>query len=209
MNTKKSPICTSLASAAAFGLCMSCISAPTPEELLATGFRSPSQAFGTLQTAIAGDHIDMGYRCFTDSFKASNGMDNMVWQAAWTQMLQKTPSMRHLSEAEIVDKRELAPNRVELIVELDSMFVNVRARVILVREDFFEAYRGEEVYFDGFRSFDDFLFVQEETPSDLVTFITVPEGKAKDEITEIRIGQDWHIDSFEVLDETTASHSTP
>jgi hypothetical protein len=29
----------------------------------------------------------------------------------------------------------------------------------------------------------------------------VPEEKDATQITEIRIGQDWHIDSFEVLDE--------
>ena len=30
-----------------------------------------------------------------------------------------------------------------------NWFVDVRARIVLVREDFFEAWRGDEVYFDG------------------------------------------------------------
>lgn len=201
MKTTQHSLTHLAASGIALGLCACCVTAPTPEELLDTGFRSPTQAFGTLQTAVAGDHVDMGYRCFTDGFKESNGIDNMVWQAAWEQMLSETPSMRYISEAKIISTRELDPKHVELIVGLNKLFVNVKARVVLAREDFFEAYRGEEVYFDGFRTFDDYMFVQAESPADLATYITVPQGKNKDEITEIRIGQDWHIDSFEVLEE--------
>jgi hypothetical protein len=182
-------------------LCACCVAAPSPEDLLATGFRSPSQAFGTFQTALAGDHLDFNYRCFSDSFKARTGADDASFKVGLNILLAENAGMKYISEAEILSERLLDPTTAELIVELNKFFVTVRARVILKREDFFEAWSGNEIYFDGFRSFGESTSIYDDSPNDLFGHIDVPEEKDATQITEIRIGQDWHIDSFEVLDE--------
>ena len=160
---------------------------------------------GTFQTALAGDLVDLNYRSFSDNFKARTGADNASFKLGLEQMLEENAGMKYISEAEILSERLLDPTTAELIVELNKFFVTVRARVILKREDFFEAWSGDQIYFDGFRSFGESTAIYDDSPNDLFGHITVPEGKDATKITEIRIGQDWHIDSFEVLDEDPAT----
>ncbi|HZO08926.1 MAG TPA: hypothetical protein VFC77_06080, partial [Myxococcota bacterium] len=76
-------------------------------------------------------------------------------------------------------------------------------RIDLVREDFCEAWEGGERKVDEAAPFQDRSGVQ--TAADGTHWIygrmPVPEGLQTDRITELRVGREWKIDGFEILEE--------
>jgi len=178
-----------------------CVSPPTAEELLDVGFRSPEQAFRTYQTAMAGDHLDLEYRCLSADFRADNGIDGMVYRLGREELLKQQPFVKLLADGEIEASRELSPTLVELDVKVSAMFVTKHIRVWMTRLDFYEAWRGDELAFDAFADFQDHVFLEDGDPDQMFAIVSVPEGQDGTSVTELRFGREWRIAGFELIQE--------
>ncbi|MDF1798188.1 MAG: hypothetical protein P1V81_03355 [Planctomycetota bacterium] len=184
------------------GLMASCVSPPTAEELLDVGFRSPEQAFRTYQTAMAGDHLDLEYRCLSAKFRADNQIDGLVYRLGREELLKRQPFVKLLADGKIEASRELAPDLVELEVKVSAMFVTKRIRVWMVRVDYYEAWRGEQLAFDAFANFQDHVFLEKGDPDQMFGIVAVPEGEDGSSVTELRFGREWRIAGFELMQES-------
>ena len=211
MRTRLSSAPRTLLAATLVAATACCVSPPTAEELLAVGFRSPEQAFATYQTAMAGDHLDLEYRCLAPAFKAANGIDGMSYRLAREVLFDQQPFVKLLADGEVVSSRPLGPAAHELIVEAGALWVTEHVRVVLTREDFYETWRGEDLAFDDFATFEDHVFVEpgeDGAPDLLYALLTVPTGEDASTVTEVRLGREWRIAGFELTtdpDEAAAS----
>ncbi len=107
-------LCTAAVSPAA-----GCLAPPTPQEVLATGFRTPDQTFATFKTALRGDLLALEYRSFSVSFRALHGIPSlMAYSKAREELLKREPLLRWIATAEIIDRVELSPNRMQLTAEV-------------------------------------------------------------------------------------------
>ena len=208
---QRAPLRRTLAAAALTCLAAACVSPPTAEELLAVGFRSPEQAFATYQTAMAGDHLDLEYRCLSQGFRDANGIDGMVYRLAREELFRRQPFVKLLAEGEVVRSTALGPDRHELVVEVGALWIEEHVRVLLGRSGFYETRRGERLAFDAFAPFDEHVFVepgQDGAPDLVYAIVPVPAGEDAADLTELRLGQEWRIAGLELLPDIDEPAST-
>jgi hypothetical protein len=100
---------------------------------------------------------------------------------------------------------------VELVAEVSTLWNTTRFAIGFVREDFYELFAGEEELAGDAASFSD-LARERAAPSGargVALWLPLPEGRSLEEVTLVRVGAEWKIDSFGVLDEEAASESAP
>jgi len=99
----------------------------------------------------------------------------------------------------VLEVRRLAPDRAELVAEVRSVFKTVSFRVVLTREDFYELWREDVRAQDDLCDFDSLVDPSEDGRW-LLGGAPLGEGLAADEVSELRIGREWKIDAFELID---------
>ena len=177
-----------------------CVAPPRPGELLSVGFRTPEQAFRTFQIAVRADDPGAVRRCLSAEYVAENKLSEQVFREFWEQLLSDEPFLR----------KGIADATIEPPVEVRRDLARLRAvshgrtiKIALRREDFCEAWEGGERKVDEAAPFQDRSGVQ--TAADGTHWIygrmPVPEGLQTDRITELRVGREWKIDGFEILEE--------
>jgi len=177
-------------------LCACCVSAPRPEALLAVGFQTPEQTFRTFQTGLRADLLGLEYRCLSRGFKQRNGG---VTELGWRVFRDENRWLRYAAKAEIVEQANLPDGRARIVATLDTLFVDETFAVDFVRQDFYETFD------DGGLLEDDYVRWREIARAEgdsLVLEVPMPEGVDVLDITELRAGREWKIDSIERLTET-------
>jgi len=177
-----------------------CVAPPRAGELLAIGFRTPEQAFRTFQTAVRADDPGALRRCLSAGFIAEHRLSEQVFREFWAQLEKEEPFLRRgIADAKIEEPVEVRRD----LARLHAVSHGRRIDVALVREDFCEAWEGGDRRIDEAVAFHDRSGVQTTPEGARWMFgrMPVPDGVATDRITELRVGREWKIDGFEILDE--------
>ncbi len=179
-----------------------CVSPPSAEDYLSVGFRSPEQTFRSFQTAMAGDQIDLEYRCLGQNFRLENSIDGMTYRLAREELFDKNPFIKLVTQGEITSSERTHPDRHVLTVRVKNWFADRSFRVLLVREDYFEAFQEERSRFFDFDSFEEHVFSDEDSPSVLYAIAQAPPDVDPSQLTELCFGREWRIAGFEPLAES-------
>lgn len=170
-----------------------CAARPAPADWLAVGFRSPDQTVATFRTAVAADQPDLEYRCLSSRFRRTHGGSQLAYREFRAALLAEHPEIKRLGGAELEPARELGEGRAEVLAEVSAFFRTARVRFELVREDYWEMWRGAELLADGRAD-----FAAMATPPEIQL---PPEAAAAGEFTELRVGREWKIDAIEPIAE--------
>jgi hypothetical protein len=185
-----------------------CVAPPRAEDVLAVGFRTPEQAFHTFQTAIRADDPGAELRCLSASFVAENQLSELVFREFWEHYTSENPFLRKgITDATIEAPAEVRRGRARM----RAVSHGRRMEISFVREDFCEAWEGNVRRIDEAAPFSERSGVQ--TGSDGTRWIyghmPVSEGVATDRITELRVGREWKIDGFQMLEEKGGAGKPP
>ena len=200
MEPRLAPLAHVAVALAACSLASCWVSPPRVEDLLAVGYRTPEQTFGTFQTAVRADEPELEYRCFSQDFRDRNGISKLVWREARENLREQFPFLRKgLTDATTVEPVLVRGQRARLCVATHSYVIEIG----FVREDFVEVFSGAELWFDDSIAFEEHTGIQ--TRADGGRWIygqsALPSGAgAVPEFTELRFGREWKIDSFETMD---------
>ncbi|MFT7485695.1 MAG: hypothetical protein ACI9F9_001545 [Candidatus Paceibacteria bacterium] len=183
----------------------SCVSPPTPAEVLATGFRSPEMTFRTFQVAVRGDLPRLEYACFSGSFRALHGLSQFTYREAREKLLKKEIAYwLGIPDAKVVESVSLAPDRH--LIRAKSHGIGFE--LVFVREDFFQLWEGETRLADEPLAPGTFeeqaeVFSQDSSLTMVSGFAELPQPltlRPVDDLnrnfTEFRIGREWKIDSI-------------
>ena len=185
-------------------LCSACWTTP-PEahEWLAVGFRTPEQTFASFQTALAGDAPDLEYRTLSRGFRSREGISQLAYREARAELLARQPWIRKLADAEILESTRLAPDLHELIAGVDTILADVRLRVVLDREDYWALYQSDGLLMDRGAA-DLEVYLRPQVNDDGRTWLNavapLPEGRVREDVSELQVGVAWKIDLIEELE---------
>ena len=177
----------------AWALLVGCLAAPTPEDWLAVGFRTPEATFATFQTALRADQAQLEYLCLGTDFKRRVGASLFGYLEYRRELFGAQPWLKWAATAEIEQVQRLSEHRVRLVAEVDTWFHDETFAVELVREDYWE------LYVDGVRRHDDLSSwrrLARERDGELTVAVPLPEGLSATEVSELRAGREWKIDAF-------------
>ncbi|MCB9915744.1 MAG: hypothetical protein H6828_11440 [Planctomycetes bacterium] len=190
-----------------------CVTPPNAEEVLNTGFRSPEQCVRTFQLAMRGDLARLEYRCFSVDFQSRIG-GQLAYREFRARELASQPWFQQgVARAEVVRSEPLGPLRHRVVVETRAFLQTWRIEVLLVREDAWQAWAGDELLADellppaGFRDNVDVSVVPGGPPALVAVAELSPDLARRDpaelrrSITEVRIAQEWKIDDLRELED--------
>jgi hypothetical protein len=185
-----------------------CVGAPTSQDWMAAGYRTPEQTVHTFQTAVRADEPDLELRCFSSGFKARNNVSRFTWREFMDELERSQPFLRKgLVDAEIDGPVERSARRATLRLRSHG----VAMRIDLVLEDFGELWAGRELVLDQDLSFSDpdHSGVQAGARGERWMYGRLPLPEAVDaaDVTEIRLAREWKIDGFATLGD--ASENSP
>jgi hypothetical protein len=169
---------------------------PEPEDWLAYGFRGPEEAFRSFLTALAGDRPVLEYTCLSQALKERQGGNLLGYLTLRDELHRKMPWLKAAARAEIEEVERLGQDRARLVARVDWMFWDETFAVQLVAEDFYEFWAEGERVEDGF-----YPFALRAERGNAVARVPAPEEADLDSISELRLGREWKIDSFELPDE--------
>lgn len=192
MSLVESPLRALLGVLLACAALSSCLAAPTPEDWLAVGSRTPRQTFRTFQTGLRADDPSLEYRCFSGGFKKRTGVTELTYREYRRELFRQAPWLRWAASAKVRKETVLAPDRVRLRAEVSTWLHDETFEVDLVREDFYE------FWVDGKRADDDAVPWSElarEDDGELV--VRVPLGDLGwEDVGQLVAGREWKIDGF-------------
>ena len=195
---------SSATGAAAWTLVLgACVCPPEPADVLAIGFRTPEQAFRTFQTATRLDDPDLELRCFSSSFRARNQISQLTWREARAELYARQPWLR----AGIVGAEVEAVEELRGIARLRVDTAGGDYDVILVREDFAEAWSGSERVLDSLIVWERDTGIQKGEGEGRWVFgrVALPLGVDGAAVTDLRFGREWKIDDVGPLMEPNES----
>lgn len=192
------------------------VPAPTVQQGLNYGFRTPKQAFESFRTAVQGDLLVEEYRCFSDEWKEANGVPSiLVYSEARDEVLSQFPKLPWaLSRAEAPEILSAEPARVVLQSRIPGpLWIDDRFLVIAfvpngywraVREDKpLEVGAGRLMSVEDWRKSLNYL-------KDLDALqATVLEFKERARmspaaVVELAVGREWKIERMNLFDEPLA-----
>jgi hypothetical protein len=188
---------------------LGCVSPPSPQEVLDTGYRTPEQTFHTLQVGVRGDLPALEYACLSGAFRARHGLSQLAYREFRERVLQgEIAYWLGIPAAEIRESRPLGVGRRLLVCESHGETFELE----LVREDFWQMWvEGElvadEALEDG--SFSEWTEVFRDSPgttlvlghAQLPARLSALDAEELDAgLSEFRIGREWKIDEFHGLD---------
>ena len=183
---------------------LGCVSLPSPQEMLDTGFRSPEMTFHTFQMGVRADLPGLEFSCLARSFRARHDLSQLAYREFRERELEgQLAFWLGIPDAGITESVRLSRDRHLLRCESHGEAFEVE----LVREDFWQLWvdgqavadeaitRGSfgdwtEVYEDGGETY---VFGQAQLPPRLAD-VAATELDAN--LTEFRLGREWKIDDF-------------
>lgn len=171
-----------------------CSLEPTPSDWENVGlYRTPRQSFRTFQVALAEDVPALGHRSFSLRFMAENQLSGLAWRVLVDQLETELPFFSCIAGAEVTGQESLGPDRERLTAEVTVLFSTYRFWIDFVREDYWEAWRGDELLSDDSAAWGEMIDAEGEKVR--ITLPTYGEYEAGD-ATELRVGREWKIDAF-------------
>jgi hypothetical protein len=180
-----------------------CVCPPEPEDVLAVGFRTPEKAFRTFQTATRLDDPDLELRCFSMGFRERHGIGQLTWREARVELYGRQPWLRAGIAGATIEDLDADVGRARLRVDTaGGDYV-----VVLVREDFAEAWAGEARVLDEATPWWRTTGIQDGEGGRRWIFgrVALPLGVDGAQVTDLRFGREWKIDDVGPLAETGES----
>jgi len=179
-----------------------CVSAPSPGEVLATGFRTPEMTFRSFQVGVRGDLPQLEYACFSGAFRARHGLSQLGYREVRERELKhRIAYWLGIPDARIVESLDLGPGRRLLRAESHGRAFEVE----LVLEDFWQLWAGDELLADEPLGPDDFREISSEPGRAPMVMGAAkipyplsqrPAAELDRTFSEFRIGSEWKIDRF-------------
>ena len=190
-----------------FGTVSGCLSRPSAEALVATGFRSPRQTLESFQTFVRADLPAREYRCFSMGFRERNGLSALGYGEIREDLFRRQPWLRWIARAEVIDEQSVG--EAEHWMDLRTLGRTVRVK--LVREDFYEIHAGEAHLSDGDADFDALVRHQGDGEGRRLSVrLTAPlEADASLIASEVLIARHWKIDDVAELNDEAAVIANP
>jgi len=182
-----------------------CVAPPETLDLLAVGFRTPEQAFASFRTAVRADDPGLLRRCLSADFVARNRLSEQVFRTFWEKLEKDQPLLRKgVADAEPKGPADVRSGRARIRAESHGKELLVE----LVREDFCELFAGDEKLVDEAAPFRERAGVQPASDGTSWVFgrMPLPSGVAAERVTELRVGREWKIDSFLVVEDGVGEH---
>ncbi|MDZ4774231.1 MAG: hypothetical protein SGI72_13960 [Planctomycetota bacterium] len=180
-----------------------CVAPARSDDWLAVGWRSPTQAFTTFQTAIRADSAELEYRTFSNGFRERNQISKIAWREAREELRKRYPWLRKgIADAAFVSPPEVVGARAHATIASHGTEIAIE----FVREDFAELWEGDTLVADDLVVFDRATFVQKGADGRrwFQGSVALPSGdESGSEITEQRLGREWKIDSFEAIESSS------
>jgi hypothetical protein len=176
-----------------------CVAPPSAGDLFAIGFRTPEQAFASFQTAVRADDLSLMRRCLSADFIARERLSELAWRVFWEKAQKEQPLLRKgLADARPGALPEVRGARARMRVASHGRQVLID----LVREDFCEAWSGAEKVADEAAPFGERTGVQAGDAGSRWFFgrLPLPAGADPGRITELRVGREWKIDGFRLVE---------
>jgi hypothetical protein len=190
-------------------LLVACVTTPRPEEVLATGFRTPEQTFRTLQVGVRGELPGLEYACLSTGFRARYGLGQLAYREFRDRVLEHELAFwLGIPAAELVREVPVAADRVRL----ECRSHGTEFTLELVREDFWQVWTGSELLADEPLEPGEFEQQAEVLAEGdrqvvvsgygLLPSSALPSGPEElgERLTEFRIGREWKIDRISGLD---------
>ncbi len=190
-------------------LSSSCLCGPSPQDVLATGHRTPEMTFRTLQVGVRGDLPALEYSCLSEDFRARYGLSLLAYMEFRERELEgRIEYWLGLPEAEIITSEPLSEGRHLLRCESFGQ----PFELVLVREDYWKLWvdgdlLANEPITDG--SFGQWTEVwrDEQGGTFVLGHAQLPAGleeltpeELAGALSEFRIGREWKIDDLMGLD---------
>jgi len=191
-------------------LAAGCVSTPEPEEVLATGFRTPEMTFHTLKVGVRAGLPGLEYSCLSGAFRDRYDLSQLAYREFREQVLENEIAFwLGIPKAKIVESVVLAQDRQLLRCESHGTPFELE----LVREDYWQLWEGPELLADELLppgSFPERAEVFSEASgvtmvsgfAQLPTYLDhLPPEELNRSFTEFRIGREWKIDRIAGLTE--------
>ena len=166
------------------------------------GFRDPEQTFALFRLAFREDLPDLEYRCLSGGYKRRERISPLGYAQFRDDLLAETPFLRlALHKAEIDEVEYFGQRRARIRASaLGRTLV-----VDFVREEYWEIWAGRELLLDdevGDLYEEGYVAVVPDESGTQWYLGRIPLEGIDDpkRITEVRLGQEWKIDSFLVED---------
>lgn len=163
---------------------------------------TPEQTFEAFRLAFRGRLYDLEYNCLSSGFKERQGLGQVTYREARDRALGTFLVAWALWKAEVSEVEYLDDGRARL----EASYSGRTVRVDLVREEFWETWGGNDRLGDAHRPWGDGVLptAEDEDPG-LWAFVPLEERAQASQVTEIRVGREWKIDHFELLDQEPES----
>jgi hypothetical protein len=193
-----------------------CVSPPTPQQMLDTGFRTPEMTFHTFQMGVRADLPRLEYRCLSDRMRPSQGFYREFRE---TDLKGKIEYWLGIPDAKVLESIRLDQEHHLLRAESHGY----KFDVIFVRERFWQVWQADGPLVDEALSpaalAETLKFYRDEQGlliADVVAALgpevtMIPEqGPPVEDLTveeiyasisEFRVGSEWKIDQFRLTTE--------
>lgn len=183
------------------GVAGGCVSPPSAEALVATGFRSPRQAVESFQTFVRAELPAREYRCFSMDFRARNGLSALSYGEARDELFRTQPWLKLIATAEIVDEGSEGEGRHW--VELSKAGRTVRVK--LVREDFFEIQDAHGLLTDGDADFERLALLGSDGRRLRLSLPLEDPLEGLEGVSEVLVARHWKIDDLDLRGDEEAA----
>jgi hypothetical protein len=183
---------------------MGCVSPPSPQEVLDTGFRTPEMTLHTLQMGVRADLPGLEYSCLAAGFRARHGLSQLGYREFRERVLEgEIAFWLGIPDARVTESLRLSPTRhlLRCISHCETFEVE------LVLEEYWQLWADGELIADVALepgSFDEwtsvyedggnhYVFGQVQLPSELAQ---IPPEELDSKMSEFRLGREWKIDDL-------------
>ena len=169
-----------------------CLTGAKAEALVATGFRTPRQTVESFQTFLRADLPAREYRCFSQDFRARNGLSAFSYGEARDELFRRYPWLKWIARAEVVGEGSLGEGRHW--VDLEAVGRTVRVK--LVREDFFEIQDAGGPLADGEADFERLVQLGSDGRRLSLRLPLDPPLDGLEGVSEVLVARHWKIDDL-------------
>lgn len=190
-----------------------CVTPPTPQEILATGFRTPEMTFKSFQVGVAADLPRLEYRCLSAGFRSRVNNGQGLSQLAYRELREQVLSKRlefwlGIPDAEIIAVESMGEGRRLLRASSHGHEFELE----MIREDYWQIWSGDELLADEALPNGSFpqwaeIYREDGRSPQVSALALLPSDLALRDIdelnrslTEFRIGREWKIDWIVGLD---------
>ncbi|HVS17690.1 MAG TPA: hypothetical protein VMT18_03735 [Planctomycetota bacterium] len=178
-----------------------CVNPPAAEALVSSGYRTPRQTVESFQTFVRAELPAREYRCFSQGFRARNGLSAFGYGEVRDELFRSQPWLKRIAVAKFV--AEGSSGEGQHWIDLEALGRTVRVK--LVREDFFEIQGGEGLLLDGDGDFERLVQLGSDGRRLNARLALDPPLAGLSDVSEVLVARHWKIDELSDPDDDPPS----